>query len=36
MAEPATLLSYVPGTTKNAAIEEMLLARDAILREVRV
>jgi len=31
-----SLLSYVPGTTKNAAVEETLLARDAILKEVRI
>jgi hypothetical protein len=33
---PPSLLSYVPGTTKNVAVEETLLTRDAILKEVRM
>jgi hypothetical protein len=33
---PPSLLSYVPETTKNVAVEETLLTRDAILKEVRM
>jgi hypothetical protein len=32
---PPSLLSYIPGTTCLAAVEEALVARDNILREVR-
>jgi hypothetical protein len=32
---PPSLLPYVPGTTKSAAVEDTLRARDEILREVR-
>jgi hypothetical protein len=32
---PPSLLSYIPGTTQVAAVEGTLVARDAVLREVR-
>lgn len=32
---PPTLLCYVPGTAKVAAVEDILLQRDVLLREVR-
>jgi hypothetical protein len=32
---PPSLLPYVPGTTKSAAVEDTLRARDEILQEVR-
>jgi hypothetical protein len=32
---PPTLLSYIPGTTRSAAVEDAMVARDQILREVR-
>lgn len=32
---PPSLLSYVPGSTKNGTVEDTLLARDAMLKEVR-
>lgn len=32
---PPTLLCYVPGTTKVAVVEDILLERDTLLREVQ-
>jgi hypothetical protein len=33
--EPPTLMSYVPGTSKVAAVEQLLVDRDNIIREAK-